>query len=97
MLRLVGRQLAEKVVSAAYLERPGDLQALGFDENRSTCKLIELMVPDQRRPDGNSIKARGSGFDVVDTYHRRVDSASRSIFAAQMKSLSERPLMACVV
>ena len=36
-------------------------------------------------------------YDVADTDHVRVDSASRSILAAQIKSLSDNPLMACVV
>ena len=35
--------------------------------------------------------------DVGNPDHRSVDSARRSILAAQMKSLSDRPSIACVV
>ena len=44
----------------------------------------------------NFAEARRRALDIVDANHS-LSLSSRSTFAAQIKSLSDKPLMACVV
>ena len=57
---------------------------------------IQGVVADERRADGDTLEPRGCRFDSRNVDHS-ASAARRSILAAQMKSLSESPSMACVV
>ncbi len=93
---LVGRQLAHQVVRAAYLERTDRLQILGLDQHRAARDAIELVVAEERGANRDAVESCGRRLDGADFDHS-ASAARRSILAAQMKSLSESPSIACVV
>ena len=57
MLRLRWRQLAERIVSPAKLERPGPLEILTFKKDRSVDDGVEGARGHHRRPVGDAVEA----------------------------------------
>ncbi len=91
-----GGELAHQVVGAAYLERTDGLQILGLYQHPAARDAIEFVIAYQGRADRDTFESPGRRLDSRYVDHS-ASAASRSILAAQMKSLSESPPMACVV
>jgi len=94
---LVLRQLTQTIIGTANLECPDDLQALGFEENFAARDLVKFEISQKWCSDTHAVESKRCCFDVRNINHQACSAASRSIFAAHMKSLSDRPLIACVV
>src|SRR5262249_17297494 len=70
---LVGRQLREKVVCAAELERSTALQHFRFDEHRHTDALRDGVRRKERRAYGNGGEHPSGGLELADGYQLHVN------------------------